>query len=152
MRSALLQIGWNQWNCNYLFLFWDSVCKWWSVSSFSRRSAHRRSAAQLLNYHYLSQPSQRLKVSAMISAKTDFFGIISNQFSIECLLWTECDWLEIIWKIKMATSLLAAKSFPGIRVCKPGDPKTPKKSINFGLTRKSPRCAQCLKFQTDDPS
>ena len=52
----------------------------------------------------------------------------------------------------MATSLLAAKSFPGIRVCKPGDPKTPKKSINFGLTRKSPRCTQCLKFQADDPS
>ena len=52
----------------------------------------------------------------------------------------------------MATSLLAAKSFPGIRVCKPGDPKTLKKSINFGLTRKSPRCAQCLKFKADDPS
>ena len=52
----------------------------------------------------------------------------------------------------MATSLLAAKSFPGIRACKPGDPKTPKNSITFGLTRKSPRCAQCLKFQADDPS
>ena len=52
----------------------------------------------------------------------------------------------------MASSLLAAKSFPGIRVCKPGDPKMSKNSVNFGLTRKSPRCAQCLKFQADDPS
>ena len=52
----------------------------------------------------------------------------------------------------MATSLLAAKSFPGIRVYTPGDPKMPKNPINFGLTRKSPRCAQCLKFQANDPS
>ena len=52
----------------------------------------------------------------------------------------------------MTTSLLAAKSFPGIRVYTPGDPKMPKNPINFGLTRKSPRCAQCLKFQANDPS
>ena len=52
----------------------------------------------------------------------------------------------------MATSLLAAKSFTGIRVYTPGDPKMPKNPINFGLTRKSPRCAQCLKFQANDPS
>ena len=52
----------------------------------------------------------------------------------------------------MATSLLAAKSFPGIRVYTPGDPKMSKNPINFGLTRKSPRCAQCLKFQANSPS
>ena len=27
-----------------------------------------------------------------------------------------------------------------------------KNPINFGLPRKSPRCAQCLKFKADDPS
>ena len=59
---------------------------------------------------------------------------------------------ESYLKIKMSTPLLAAKSFPGLRIGKPEDPKTPKNPINFGLTRKSPRCAQCLKFQADDPS
>ena len=60
--------------------------------------------------------------------------------------------IESYLKIKMSTPLVAAKSFPGLRIGKPEDPKTPKNPINFGLTRKSPRCAQCLKFQADDPS
>ena len=57
--------------------------------------------------------------------------------------------------LKMASSILGAKKFPGIRgVRKSGDSTLvrPKNSIKFGLSRKSPRCAQCLKFQAEVPA
>ena len=56
--------------------------------------------------------------------------------------------------LKMASSILGAKKFPGIRrVRKSGDSAAmPKNSIKFGLSRKSPRCAQCLKFQAEVPA
>ena len=48
---------------------------------------------------------------------------------------------------KMARSISGIKKFPGLSKCPKGPPVT-----KFGFTRKSPRCAQCLKFQADDPS
>ena len=55
----------------------------------------------------------------------------------------------------MACSIIKAKTFPGIRSARrSGDSATTttKNMTNFGLSRKSPRCAHCLKFQADDPS
>ena len=55
----------------------------------------------------------------------------------------------------MASSTSRAKKVP-IRKAQAGIWKMlPKKEPirdNFGLSRKSPRCAQCLKFKADDPS
>ena len=47
----------------------------------------------------------------------------------------------------MASSISGIKKFPGLSKCPKGPPVT-----KFGFTRKSSRCAQCLKFQADDPS
>ena len=47
----------------------------------------------------------------------------------------------------MARSISGTKKFPGLCRRPDGPPVT-----KFGLTRKSPRCAQCLKFKADDPS
>ena len=55
----------------------------------------------------------------------------------------------------MACSIIKAKTFPGIRSARrSGDSATTttKNMTNFGLSRKSPRCSHCLKFQADDPS
>ena len=66
------------------------------------------------------------------------------------------NFVKLAWKLnlKMASSILVAKKFPGIRgVRKSGDSSAmSKNSIKFGLSRKSPRCAQCLKFQAEDPA
>ena len=55
----------------------------------------------------------------------------------------------------MASTILKTKSFPGLvmmRKSGKGDSDIMVKNSNrFGLTKKSPRCAQCLKFQADDP-
>ena len=47
----------------------------------------------------------------------------------------------------MARLISQMKKFPGLSQYSKGPPVT-----KFGLTRKSPRCAQCLKFKADDPS
>ena len=47
----------------------------------------------------------------------------------------------------MASSMSEIKKFPGLSQCPKGLSVT-----KFGLTRKSPRCAQCLKFKADDPA
>ena len=47
----------------------------------------------------------------------------------------------------MARSILGIKKFPGLSKYPESPPVT-----KFGLTRKSPRCAQCLKFKAEDPS
>ena len=47
----------------------------------------------------------------------------------------------------MARSISGLKKFPGLSK-HPDGPSVTK----FGLTRRSPRCAQCLKFKADDPS
>ena len=47
----------------------------------------------------------------------------------------------------MASSISGIKKFPGLSQCPKGLSVT-----KFGLTRKSPRCAQCLKFKADDPA
>ena len=64
----------------------------------------------------------------------------------------------------MASSILRAKKVPGIGIRKTEEQEDAsekraydcadkgKNPINFGLPRKSPRCAQCLKFKADDPS
>ena len=56
--------------------------------------------------------------------------------------------------LKMASLILGAKKFPGIRgVHKSGGHSVPpKNSITFELSRKSPRCAHCLKFLAEDPT
>ena len=47
----------------------------------------------------------------------------------------------------MASSISGIKKFSGLSQCPKGLSVT-----KFGLTRKSPRCAQCLKFKADDPA
>ena len=49
----------------------------------------------------------------------------------------------------MARSISGIKKFPGLSKCSDDLHVSVTK---FGLTRKSPRCAQCLKFKSDDPS
>ena len=52
----------------------------------------------------------------------------------------------------MASSRLGAKKFSGIRKQTPEEFVDSISTNKFGLTRKSRRCAQCLKFQAEDPS
>ena len=48
----------------------------------------------------------------------------------------------------MARSISGLKKFPGLSKHSDDGPQVTK----FGFTRKSPRCAQCLKFKAEDPS
>ena len=62
-------------------------------------------------------------------------------------LWFEWFEFDVNFKTKMARSISGIKKFPGLSKHPNGPPVT-----KFGLTRKSPRCAQCLKIKADDPS
>ena len=48
----------------------------------------------------------------------------------------------------MARSISGLKKFPGLSKHSDDGPQVTK----FGFTRRSPRCAQCLKFKAEDPS